>query len=153
MMIIDNITNVTKYAAILPQLEKVPDILAQIDLKNPDKVEYEDGFYFVQKGVTRPIEDTIFETHENYIDVQILLKGNEFMGWDIRPHLKVTQAYDPENDITIYSGKNSSHAMNVHANTFYIFFPWDAHRAAFHIEKESEYVKLIIKLKVTENIL
>lgn len=147
-MIIDHLENVTKYTSLLPVLEKVPGIIEQADLNSSERVEFEGGFYFVQKGITRPIEETIFETHEKYIDVQILLKGKELMGWDTIPNLTVTEEYDPANDITIYSGKDSSNSMNVLENTFYIFFPWDAHRAAFHQEEEQDYVKLIVKLKI-----
>lgn len=147
-MIIDNIANIQKYTALLPQLDKVPEIIAQVDLNDTSKIEFEGGFYFVQKGVTRPIEEALYETHERYIDVQILLKGKEFMGWDVRSNLTVTQEYNSDQDITFYSGTKSSHAMNIHENSFYVFFPWDAHRAAFHIDKESSYTKVIIKLKI-----
>lgn len=89
-MIIDNVKNIPKYAALLPQLKRVPEILANADLSQANRVDFEGGFYFVQKGTTKHIKDTVFETHEEYIDVQILLKGKEYMGWDIRPNLTVT---------------------------------------------------------------
>lgn len=149
-MIIDNLENITKYTSLLPGLAKVPVIIEKIDLNSTERVEFEGGFYFVQKGVTRPVEETIFETHENYIDVQILLEGKEMMGWNTIPNLKVKESYDSENDITIYFGEDSPYNMNIPERTFYVFYPWDAHRAAFHQEEANEYIKLIVKLKVIE---
>ena len=39
----------------------------------------------IQEGETSAIEDKVFECHRNYIDVQCVAEGGEYMEWaDIR---------------------------------------------------------------------
>ena len=55
--------------------------------------------------VAKDKKDTFFENHENYMDLQVVLKGNEYFAYtDIsNPDLKVTTPYNPEKDVTKYN--------------------------------------------------
>lgn len=56
--------------------------------------------------VAKDKKDTFFENHQNYMDLQVVLKGNEYFAYtDIsNPTLKVTTEYDPVKDVTKYNG-------------------------------------------------
>lgn len=58
--------------------------------------------------VAKDKKDTFFENHQNYMDLQVVLKGNEYFAYtDIsNPTLKVTTEYDPVKDVTKYNGGN-----------------------------------------------
>ena len=56
--------------------------------------------------VAKDKKDTFFENHQNYMDLQVVLKGNEYFAYtDIsNPTLKVSTEYDPVKDVTKYNG-------------------------------------------------
>ncbi len=51
--------------------------------------------------IAKEKKDTFFENHENYMDLQVVLEGNEYFAYtDIsNPDLKVTTEYNPEKDV------------------------------------------------------
>lgn len=64
--------------------------------------------------VAKDKKDTFFENHQNYMDLQVVLKGNEYFAYtDIsNPELKVTTEYNPEKDVTKYNGGDVDSVKN-----------------------------------------
>lgn len=46
------------------------------------RYEFDGGYFMVQKGTTRPLEEGTFEAHRRYIDVQIVVEGSEELAWE-----------------------------------------------------------------------
>lgn len=65
------------------------------------------------------------ETHNDFIDIQIPLSGEEVMGYMPRTDLPEA-AYNAEKDITFYEGLATDY-LTVKPGMFAIFFPEDAH--------------------------
>lgn len=146
-MIFDRIENLQQYAGILPGVEKIKSFLDLniIDFRGGtihlDGVElYVNPF----NGTGRLIKDATLEAHRHYIDIQVLLKGEEEIGW--RPLLechKENASYDEKNDIIFFEDQARDY-IKLTPGYFAVFFPEDAHAPLIG----SAIQKLIFKLHI-----
>jgi len=99
-------------------------------------------FASVTAGRLRAFEQTKWEFHKDYIDIQYIIKGKEMIG--VAP-VTVTPA-NP------FAGIDSSTAKYYTAqpDTLYIFFPHDAHRPTIQVPGETIVKKLVIKVKAVD---
>ena len=75
----------------------------------------------------RKKEDALLETHEKYIDIQLVLAGTDNMGW--KPKLLCKNPageFDPEKDVQFFKD-NPDSWLETKSGAFAIFFPEDAH--------------------------
>ena len=77
-MIIDSLKYIETYRPILKGLDAGLEAVKALG-EHPETGRYtfEGGYFMVQEGMTRPMEDGDFEAHRKYIDVQIILEGQE----------------------------------------------------------------------------
>jgi len=130
---------------------KAFDFLKDSDLADIKPGKYElvnDSLYaIVQEYTTLNIDETRYEAHRKFADIQYLINGSEKIGIAKLDTMYVTEPYDPEKDIGFYSlpGKNYRLAGQ---NSFFIFFPEDAHRPCIRIDKQSQVKKIVFKVRV-----
>jgi YhcH/YjgK/YiaL family protein len=105
-MIIDYLENIGTYRPILPGVEAG---LRAVEALGEDpavgRYEFEGGYFMVQEGETKAVADGDFEAHRKYIDVQIILKGQELVAWADTSLLAVSVPYDEAKDKIMYSGE------------------------------------------------
>lgn len=106
-----------------------------------------DGFFKVQHGTTKPLSEGTFESHKRYIDVQILLDGQEEMAWMELADLTEAIPYDAEKDAARWDGERTHH-MTISKDIFYIAYPHDGHKAVSHVDEPHVFTKIILKLPV-----
>ncbi len=149
-MIIDTLANADKYNAIHPLFSKAFEYI-----KSKDLIALEMGKYEVSEGLKSIVshkagmtkEESIakFECHNNNIDIQLCIKGEETIGWKPRSECKDQKGpYNPEKDVVFY---NDAPDMYFHLtdNQFAIFFPEDVHAPMI---AEGEVKKLVMKVKI-----
>ena len=90
-MIIDKIENISFYEGMVKNLSAAVKTLGEFKTFETGRYEYDWGFFMVQEGVTKGIAEGNFETHDKYIDIQILLEGSEVLAWAEHKEL-----FDPE---------------------------------------------------------
>ena len=67
------------------------------------------------------------EAHKKYIDIQIVLSGQETMGWSSIDNCKnEVDPYNSEKDILFFTEKPSTYVI-VNPEEFVIYFPEDGH--------------------------
>lgn len=149
-MIIDKLENGHFYDSLNPRFKAAFNFLLSNDLLalEPGKIQLEGSDLVVNvnnfKGKAE--EDCRMESHLNFIDIQLPVNNDEFMGWKARKDLqKVTTAYNPEKDVEFYADAASS-LFVVPAGHFAIFFPEDGHQPG--IAPGKEYRKIIVKVRV-----
>jgi YhcH/YjgK/YiaL family protein len=152
-MIIDHITQVEKYRSFAPGFETAVRFM----LENTDKFPAPASRYKLDENVdvminqylTKPAENAVLEAHNEYIDIQYVLKGGEQVGW--APRNLLTQASaKPEKDFYEMAGPVTYYPLP--AGTFMILFPSDAHRANVMVENPVEVLKIVLKIKVEGNL-
>lgn len=147
-MIIDKTENILLYRELLPNLKAGMDALSSLPAPEPGRYEFEGGFFMIQEGVTKPMEEGTYEAHRKYIDVQILLRGSEELAWKERKDLKTVVPYNPEKDQERLDGAKD-HVILVSQGMFYAAFPHDGHKAVSHTSQPHTFIKAVMKLPVS----
>ena len=129
-MIFDTLDNLGNYVAIHPLFSQVIAYLQQADLNalEPGKVELQGKDLFVNCQQTKPKapEEARYETHDQYIDIQIPISDTEVMGYLPRKEMPEDASYNEEKDITYYQYALQN-SFAVKPGMFVVFFPQDAH--------------------------
>src|SRR5262245_40989937 len=109
-MIIDTLSNASKYKNVHPRFAKAFDYILSQDLEKIEPGKYPiDGTDLpasvsLKDGVKA--EDAKFEAHNNYIDIQVCPTGSEELGWKPRSTCKnPIGEYNTEKDVIFYSDK------------------------------------------------
>lgn len=130
-MILDSIANSSRYYALNERLKAVFDYIATTDLGSLAVGRHDiDGdrlFVNVSELELRDISAAHLEVHNRYLDVQVVLGGEELFGWSDRADCQVAEGeFDAERDILFYADAPQTFYM-VRPGQFTILFPEDAH--------------------------
>lgn len=90
-----------------------------------------------------------FETHRNYIDVQIVVSGNEIIYVAPADELgDVTIAYNEQKDIAFFAEPKQSTAIQMKSGVYALFFPSDGHKPSMSVnsDHEEQVKKIVIKI-------
>jgi biofilm protein TabA len=150
-MILDIIENYKHYEKMSPLIVKALQIAAQTDFEKLQDGKYEVDsdklFYIVQRYKTKPPSDKI-EAHRKYIDIQLLVKGSERIGYAPANGLKQAVEYDPEKEVEFFSIGKDITFLNMTEGYFAIFCPSDAHMPCCQMNEPQEVIKVVFKVKV-----
>jgi YhcH/YjgK/YiaL family protein len=130
-MILDVLKNARRYLALNKGFAGAMDFLLRPGLKELPMGKYEiDGdrvYATVSRDSGRRKEDALLETHERYIDIQLVLAGTDDMGWKPKSLCRQPSGeYDQENDIQFFADEPDAW-LSVRSGEFVVFFPEDAH--------------------------
>lgn len=154
-MIVDNIEQLGRYAALNPRFAAVVDFLRNHDLSalpaGIHSIDGDDVFVNVQDAPVKGREEARFETHRRMIDIQVPVSGCEEMGWCPAEKLPAT-TYNEATDMSLHDPVEGG-AISDLASTYFtlcpgqfaIFFPSDGHAPAI---TPSPLRKAIFKVRV-----
>ncbi|MEI7455950.1 MAG: YhcH/YjgK/YiaL family protein [Nitrosomonadales bacterium] len=130
-MIFSALSQSERYASLHPLFARVFDYIRDTDLyaQPPGRynIQGDDLIAIVEHVTGRTKEMARLEAHQRYIDIQLVLDGDETMGW--KP---LADCYNPvgehsiERDILFFLDAPASW-IAVPPDHFCIFFPEDAH--------------------------
>ena len=131
-MIIDVLKNADRYEKMHPGFMEAFAFLCRPDLQDlavgRHVIEGDRVFAIVAKDPGRNRSEAQLETHEKYIDIQLVLAGHDDMGWRPKSQcLLPAGAYSSEEDIQFFTDSPLIW-QPVAAGMFAIFFPEDAHQ-------------------------
>lgn len=100
------------------------------------------GRYFLSDGIyanvdeynTKPIEEGKYEAHKRYLDIQILIDGNEHIYVDSLNNLQLNEPYNIERDIEFYKRNYSGSDYDMHELECLILYPEDGHMPCINDE-------------------
>lgn len=95
-------------------------------------------FYMVQEYMSK--DTTPWESHQKYIDIQLILSGEEKMDISHKDTLTLIGEYDSVKDWCDYEGQVRI-SMEMHAGDIAIFFPEDAHQPGLKTLKGNMPIK------------
>ena len=100
---------------------------------------------------TRGTDEAILESHREYIDIQISLKGTEGIDWYPVSTLDVKEEYNAEIDRALYHRYELAPAhVDNHPGMFTLLYPEDAHMAQLVVDGDVEdIVKAVVKVHVS----
>lgn len=146
-MIICPWKDIRRYAGVIPGLEEA--IAAIESMADPENGTYplSNGCKFIVKGSNqKPVQNAKAEAHREFLDVQYVLSGEEYVGWAPVDTLTPDGEFNTEKDVGFYSGQ--CQYIRIPAGYCYVVFPEDAHAPDVYMEAPSQERKIVIKLKV-----
>lgn len=148
-MILDVKKNAPLYKGIHNHLDKAIDYMLSADLNalpvGKHKIEGDDVFILIQEYETKAIDAASFEAHRKYVDIQLILSGEEWIGYAPIQTLTSIEPYDETTDIAFFSGEGEIHKLK--RDMFSIYFPMDAHKPSIH-EVKTLVKKAVFKIKL-----
>ncbi len=149
-MIHDNFINIEKYKSISPNIASAIDFLISHDLNTFSAGKYEihkdKVIMLVNKYQTKSSEECKLEAHKKYIDIQLMLIGNEKIGHFLLENEKPSEEYSEEKDVMFFKEEYCS--FNLKRNEFAIFFPNDVHKPGIALNSFEYVTKIVMKVKV-----
>uniref|UniRef100_A0A7V2ZJ91 DUF386 domain-containing protein n=1 Tax=Ignavibacterium album TaxID=591197 RepID=A0A7V2ZJ91_9BACT len=149
-MILDHIENRNLYSTLNSRINKALEYLADTDFSEIEAGRYEidgdDIYALVSEYKTKDLSKGKPESHRNYIDVQFVASGEEFIGYAPLSDQKITEEYNEVNDITFYDCDQS--LCLVQENMFAIFFPTDIHMPGIRVTNPIPVKKIVVKVKI-----
>jgi len=150
-MIIDRIENAHLYAPLHKGFTQAFAILADPTLaQKPDgrySIDGDDVFYIVQHYTTKPLDQGRFESHRKYIDIQVLLAGQEMLGYAPTAGLEVVEPYTDEKDIMFYRVGTMIAQTRLEPGLFCLLYPHDAHLPSCQLACPAEVHKVVFKIR------
>lgn len=110
-----------------------------------EKKLYANVFTFYPKSRA----EGILESHRRFIDVQVMLHGQEKMEWGLHSDLSPLDDYDQEKDVIFYEKKEPLSAeFLLQPGFFAVFFPQDAHLTQLQtaFPAPGPYKKVVVKI-------
>ena len=130
-MILANLSQAERYSSLHPLFAHAFDYIRNNDLNALAPGRYpvvgEDMFVIIEHAQGKPVEHARLEAHRKYIDIQLVLEGDEKMGWKpLEECLNPMSEHSMEKDIRFFIDAPASW-LAVPPDHFCIFFPEDAH--------------------------
>jgi YhcH/YjgK/YiaL family protein len=147
-MIFDTLENALRYARLGDNLPAALKYLLETDLASLPLGRTDlDGnrlYILVQEYDTKPLDQSKWEAHRQYIDVQYVASGRERMGFANLGTMQLGE-YKPEKDFQALSGP--ANYVDVFAGAFVIFFPEDAHMPGLCVDQPEPVRKVVLKVQ------
>ena len=144
-MIYDKIENIDIYNIDKIAVDFIKNLTPDIECK---KHILSDNIYAnVEEYTTKDVG--YFEAHKDYLDIQILLSGEEIIEYTPLEGLSVKESYDKSRDIAFfYDGKNYVTPIKLEEGLFTVLYPQDAHKPQLKYITNQKVKKVVVKIKV-----
>lgn len=110
-------------------------------------IHSDDLFAAVSRYDTEPREQRKFESHRKYIDLQIVLDGNEEMDWAPIDSLNMTDnGFERGDDIAFYEGAELSTVI-LGGDQCAVLFPEDGHKPNIMHKNIGNVLKIVFKVR------
>lgn len=121
--------------------------LAALPLGRTD-IEGDDVYLTVSEAETKAPEQLPFEAHRRYIDIQLVVGGQEAIRFAPIGSMKTTQPYDAAKDIEFFEPPAKYGTAELRPGAFAVFAPGDGHRPGLHLDGPHVSRKVVVKVSV-----
>lgn len=148
-MIFDNIKNKELYLSINEGFKLGFEFIQKVERENLPVGKYEiDGkkvWASVQEYSSK--DEAKAEAHRNYIDIQYIISGKEYM---LNANIDLCESmieYNGEKDVEFFK-PCSTVRVEANAGDFAIFFPTDVHTPGLKVGENTPVRKVVVKVRV-----
>jgi biofilm protein TabA len=123
--------------------------ISQLASGASERIELTGGAFAMEQVYPAKLRpEGFFESHRKYIDVQVMVAGEEVMEVDDISRLVVSEAYNPERDFIKYADTNAASRLILRPGDAAIFFPEDGHMPGLQIAGPVLVRKTVVKVPV-----
>lgn len=149
-MIYDRLENAAVYYTLHPLFQKAFEALQQMDWNQLPNGRHDiagdDIFVNLAEYQTVLPDQGTWEAHQRYIDIQLIVDGEEQMGHAFNTSLQIKAPYDAAKDVEFYSG--SGQLITYSKSTFAIYYPHDAHKPGVFSGAPGTVRKAVAKIRI-----
>lgn len=110
----------------------------------------ENFYYNIQEYETKVNPSKHFESHVKYVDVQVLISGEETLQVVDVNRLRVEEPYDEVKERILYYATTEAASIVLRSGTFVVLYPKDAHRTIAFNGNPGKVKKIVGKVKINE---
>ena len=147
-MIFDKLEKLRQYDVVS---DKVLNFLFNLDENKPaGHYEIDDEAYAnIDVYETKEYAICFPEAHKRYIDIQMLLSGEERLDLANISELSIKDDYDEERDIMFFHNPEKMNTLYLKKGYFALLYPTDAHKPQIKSSENSQTVKkVVVKIAV-----
>lgn len=129
------------------QIVKGLEFLSSADFSKLEDGRHEiDENMYVNLQTYQTKEDSLFEAHRDYIDIQYIIKGEEKIG--VTPYTECSKSipYDKDKDIEFLVGSGEYYPLL--EGEYMILYPQDAHKPSISLNSQSTVRKAVVKVRI-----
>ncbi len=143
-MITDKLENINKYIIVS---NHVSDFLKSLthDFGTGHYVIDDTAYANIDVYATKDISLCKFEAHKKYIDIQMLLDGEERLDYISVDGLSVSEEYNPGRDVMFFNPPcGCADSLFLKPGKFALLFPHEAHMPQINSAEKSVKVKKVV---------
>ena len=142
------------YEMTIISAHREPDVFFEY-AKTHDLASYEKGsheidgdrlFVNIVEYTTTTPEERFWEAHKNYLDVHVMIHGNEQIDLNFIQNMELKDFVEKDDFLPMDGEKNSSVVLT--DGDFLICYPSDGHRTAVQVQEPEAIKKAIFKVKI-----
>ena len=138
-----------QYHANQPAWDKAFAYMKETDLNSlaPGRfpIDGENVYVIVTEAPARELDKARWESHRNYSDIHLVVRGKEKIGLAPVSAATLTEPYDPAKDIMFYTAEGKFYLAE--PGTFFIVTPNVAHRPGIRADGDEVVRKVVIKVR------
>lgn len=144
-MIFDKVENIDRYDLGLSFLKTSPGNL----LFKSGKFEVSNfpGFGIGLEYETKEETECLWEAHRKYLDIHLILKGNEFVDISDINSMNISEPY--VDDYELFVGEKQQQ-IRLKPGYFLVLFPDEVHKTSIKIEHSEKVQKIVFKKIIDE---
>ena len=104
--------------------------------------------YLISEDMTEPFEKRRAEYHARYLDIQIVLKGQEGMTFSVLPAGKPDTDWLADKDIAFLAEGEQEKTLILNEGDFVVFYPQEVHKPLCAVGTPAPVRKAVVKLLV-----
>jgi biofilm protein TabA len=121
--------------------------VARVAAGTTERIDLADGSFALEQAYVPKLRaEGFFESHRRYIDVQVIVAGEELMEVEDVSRLAVSLAYNPERDLIKYADTAVASVLRMRTGDVAIFFPEDGHMPSLHWRGTDLVRKTVVKV-------
>ncbi|TVO39990.1 YhcH/YjgK/YiaL family protein [Vibrio algivorus] len=109
-------------------------------------IDGDNVFCFLMTPETEYVESRKTEIHRDYLDIQIVLEGEETFGYSIETPQALLDKPDYENDVLLFNEVSNESFISLKGGDFIIFYPGESHRPQCATREPMQVRKVVVKV-------
>ena len=123
--------------------------LLGVALNTSNREDLGDGIFALEQAyLTKTPEEGRWESHRKFIDIQVVVSGDEYIGVCEINRLSVAEDVTPGKDLIFYQATSEGSSIRLKSGEAAILFPPDGHLPGLRTTQQNTVRKAVIKIPV-----
>lgn len=104
-------------------------------LSGEQTIQLDSGAFAIEQSYhLKDLSKAFYETHRNYVDLQLVVQGEEIFSIAAASDCAIKDPYNAQKDLITYHPPKHSSTLHLSAGMLAVFFPYDVHSGGLGAE-------------------